>query len=107
MPQKKKTLTTNFGAPVDNDLNSLTAGEMGPVLIQDTHLVEKLAHFDRAEALALWLYKVAKTRCLMSRRKSKFAPAHNLSFEWDRENLAAFLKLLMEALFIPLITAEG
>ncbi len=47
MPEKKKTLTTNFGAPVDDDQNSLTAGSMGPILIQDTHLVEKLAHFDR------------------------------------------------------------
>jgi hypothetical protein len=28
-----------------------------------------------AKALAVWLYKVAKTQCLMSRRKSKFAPA--------------------------------
>lgn len=40
-------LTTNFGKPVDNDLNAMTAGEGGPVLIQDVHLVEKLAHFNR------------------------------------------------------------
>jgi catalase len=33
--------------PVENDLNSVTAGPQGPVLIQDVHLVEKLAHFDR------------------------------------------------------------
>ena len=43
----KKKLTNSFGAPIDNDLNSQTAGEMGPILIQDTHLIEKLAHFDR------------------------------------------------------------
>ena len=41
----------------------------------------RLSHFDRAEALAVWLYKVAKTRCLMSRRRSKFAPVHTLSLE--------------------------
>ena len=33
--------------PVDNDLNSMTAGPKGPVLVQDVHLIEKLAHFDR------------------------------------------------------------
>jgi catalase len=47
MAKGKKTLTTGFGMPVDNDLNSVTAGPKGPVLIQDAHLTEKLAHFDR------------------------------------------------------------
>ncbi len=45
MSQKK--LTSAFGAPVGNDLNSMTAGPRGPVLMQDVHLLEKLAHFDR------------------------------------------------------------
>jgi len=40
-----------------------------------------LPQFDNAKALAVWLYKVAKNRCLMSRRKSKFAPDHELSLE--------------------------
>jgi catalase len=40
-------LTTSFGMPVDNDLQSQTAGPQGPALLQDVHLVEKLAHFDR------------------------------------------------------------
>jgi catalase len=43
----EKTLTTGFGMPVDNDLNSLTAGAKGPLLVQDVLLIEKLAHFDR------------------------------------------------------------
>jgi len=47
MAKDERTLTTNFGAPVDDDQNSLNAGDPGPVLIQDVHLVEKLAHFDR------------------------------------------------------------
>jgi len=47
MAKKKKTLTTAFGIPVGDDQNSLTAGERGPVLMQDIHLLEKLAHFDR------------------------------------------------------------
>jgi catalase len=47
MSNKKKRLTTAFGIPVGGDQNSLTAGERGPVLMQDVHLLEKLGHFDR------------------------------------------------------------
>ncbi len=47
MAKNKKTYTTAFGIPVADDQNSLTAGERGPVLMQDVHLLEKLAHFDR------------------------------------------------------------
>lgn len=42
-----RTLTTNLGAPVPDNEHSLTAGERGPVLLQDYLLIEKLAHFDR------------------------------------------------------------
>lgn len=41
------TLTNDFGVPVADNQNSLTAGERGPVLLQDHHLLEKLAHFNR------------------------------------------------------------
>jgi catalase len=44
---KDKHLTTNQGVPVSDNQNSLSAGERGPVLLQDVHLIEKLAHFDR------------------------------------------------------------
>lgn len=44
---QNKKLTTAFGIPVGDDQNSLTAGERGPVLMQDVHLLEKLGHFDR------------------------------------------------------------
>ncbi|HUX08606.1 MAG TPA: catalase [Acidobacteriota bacterium] len=47
MAKEKKPLTTSFGMPVSDDLNTMTAGKKGPALIQDVHLVEKLAHFDR------------------------------------------------------------
>ena len=47
MTEKEKSLTTNFGMPVDDDQNTLTAGATGPSLLQDVHLLEKLAHFDR------------------------------------------------------------
>ena len=39
--------TTNSGAPVWNNNNSLTVGVRGPILLEDYHLVEKLANFDR------------------------------------------------------------
>jgi catalase len=47
MADEKKTLTTSFGMPVSDDQNTVTAGAKGPALIQDIHLLEKLAHFDR------------------------------------------------------------
>jgi catalase len=40
-------LTTDAGAPVGDNQNSQTAGPAGPVLLQDSHLVEKLQRFDR------------------------------------------------------------
>ena len=44
---EKKKLTTSQGSTVDDDQNSITAGVAGPVLMQDVHLLEKLAHFNR------------------------------------------------------------
>jgi catalase len=44
---KHNRLTTSAGMPVDDDLRSITAGEHGPTLVQDVHLIDKLAHFDR------------------------------------------------------------
>ena len=40
-------LTAQNGAPISDDQNSLTAGARGPVALQDWHLIEKLAHFNR------------------------------------------------------------
>ncbi|MDR2459548.1 MAG: catalase [Deltaproteobacteria bacterium] len=45
--QSKKHLTTVFGSPITNDNISQTAGEGGPILLQDVVLLEKLAHFGR------------------------------------------------------------
>ncbi|WP_424028507.1 catalase [Methanoregula sp.] len=36
----KKTLTTDRGVPVYDYQNSLTAGQRGPALLQDVHLIE-------------------------------------------------------------------
>lgn len=44
---EKKILTQSTGAPVGDNNHSQTAGHCGPTLIQDVHLLEKLAHFNR------------------------------------------------------------
>lgn len=40
-----------------------------------------LPKFENPKALVVWLYTVAKNQCLMSRRRSKFAPKQELSLE--------------------------
>lgn len=47
MSSQEPVTTTDSGAPVASDEHSLTVGPAGPVLMQDTYLVEKLAHFVR------------------------------------------------------------
>jgi len=44
---QSKTLTTASGAPVADNQNSRSAGPRGPLLLDDFHLIEKLAHFNR------------------------------------------------------------
>jgi catalase len=44
---QKPTMTTSSGAPVADNQNSITAGPRGPVLMEDFHLLEKLAHQNR------------------------------------------------------------
>ncbi|MEP6887240.1 MAG: catalase [Nitrospirales bacterium] len=39
-------LTTNQGLRINDDQNSLKAGERGPSLLEDFHLREKITHFD-------------------------------------------------------------
>jgi catalase len=40
-------LTNEVGNPVSDNQNTLTAGERGPIALQDNWMIEKLAHFDR------------------------------------------------------------
>lgn len=44
---KAPTLTTSSGMPVADNQNSISAGPRGPLLMQDFHLFEKLAHQNR------------------------------------------------------------
>jgi catalase len=41
-----QVLTTNQGLRINDDQNSLKAGERGPSLLEDFHLREKITHFD-------------------------------------------------------------
>ncbi len=43
----KPVMTTAGGSPVADNQNSLSAGPRGPLLMQDFHLLEKLAHQNR------------------------------------------------------------
>ncbi len=47
MKKENKKLTSNVGAPVADNQNVMTAGQRGPMLLQDVWFLEKLAHFDR------------------------------------------------------------
>lgn len=47
MNARPPILTTDAGAPVADNQNSLTAGPRGPLLVQDYQLFEKHAHFNR------------------------------------------------------------
>lgn len=42
-----RALTTAAGIPYADNQNSLSAGQRGPLLLQDFHLLEKMAHFNR------------------------------------------------------------
>jgi RNA polymerase sigma-70 factor (ECF subfamily) len=56
--------------------------------------VPYLPRFDSPQALTVWLYKVAKNRCLMSQRKSKFAPQGELALDElmpDRHELESLI----------------
>jgi len=60
-----------------------------------------LANFDSPKALAVWLYKVAKSQCLMSRRKSKFAPRQNLSLDVLMPNPQELERMTSSGFTIP------
>src|SRR5512135_1150354 len=62
---------------------------MQETLLRVEPMLKKIAN---SKALAVWLYKVARSRCLMSRRRSKFTTGPDLSLEAlmpEREDLEA------------------
>ena len=44
---EEKKLTAANGRPIADNQNTQTAGQRGPVMMQDPWFLEKLAHFDR------------------------------------------------------------
>lgn len=44
---EKPVLMTSTGAPIEEKLNSLSAGERGPLLLQDFVFTDEMAHFNR------------------------------------------------------------
>jgi len=40
-------LTNSIGAPIFDNQTSMTAGQRGPIVLEDFNLIDKLAHFDR------------------------------------------------------------
>ncbi len=45
--QQPPVTTTDFGIPAPSDEFSLSAGEEGPLLLQDHYLIQKMAQFNR------------------------------------------------------------
>ncbi|HQE12268.1 MAG TPA: catalase, partial [Flavipsychrobacter sp.] len=45
--QEKKKLSSVSGRPIAENQNVKTAGQRGPMLLEDFWFLEKLAHFDR------------------------------------------------------------
>ncbi|KAJ1782339.1 catalase A [Coemansia sp. RSA 1938] len=47
LDQNLGRITNSVGIPVVNEINPLTVGPHGPILLQDAYLIDKLSHFDR------------------------------------------------------------
>lgn len=47
MSETRHPTTTDSGAPVASDEQSLTVGSAGPILLQDSYLIEQMAQFNR------------------------------------------------------------
>ena len=54
---EKPVYTTSNGAPIDNPEGWQRPGTMGPLLLQDFHLIDALAHFDRTYQPLLLLFE--------------------------------------------------
>jgi catalase len=46
-PTQSQPTTTDAGIPVESDEHSLTVGPGGPILLQDSYLIEQMAQFNR------------------------------------------------------------
>ena len=71
--------------------------------------IPHLAKFDNSQALTVWLYKVARNRCISSHRGSKLSRARNLSLDElmpDSRELQELLKSHAPSPEAALLTSE-
>jgi hypothetical protein len=78
-----KGLTNNFGAPVPDNEHSLSAGERGPLLLQDYFLIEKLAHFDRERIPERVVHAKGAGAFGYFESNADMSAAHQGSFVWS------------------------
>lgn len=79
---------------------------MQDVLLKSLPYLPKL---ENPKALAVWLYKVARNRCWMSRRRSKFAPRETVGLEEllpDATELESLTADLQKGPEVMLLSAE-
>lgn len=95
---KKDRLSTNTGYPVSDNQDSLTAGQRGPTLLEDFHLLEKIAHFDR-EFPNVSSMRRARAHMAISKSltMSAHTPAPISSIEWARKHRSSHASQLWAA----------
>ena len=93
-------LTTESGALVADNQNSQTAGPSGPVLIQDQHLIEKLARFNRERIPERVVHAVGSGAC------GYFEVTHPKLAQWTRMKMFGTLGKRTEV-FLRFSTVAG
>ena len=76
-------LTTNQGVPINDDQNSLKAGDRGPSLLEDFHLREKITHFDHERIPSASSMRAVPARMVSSGRTSRSRHYTRASFLKD------------------------
>jgi catalase len=75
------TLTSESGAPIADTQRSKTAGPNGPTLLEDHHLIEKLARFNRERIPERVVHAVG------SGAYGRFVVTHPNAAQWTRTNM--------------------
>ncbi|KAI4388510.1 hypothetical protein MLD38_000831 [Melastoma candidum] len=89
--------TTNSGAPVYNNNSSLTVGTRGPILLDDYHLLEKLANFDRERI---------PERVVIIEKENNFKQPGERYRSWDSDRQERFVRCWVDVLSDPRVTHE-
>lgn len=66
----ERHLTTNHGAPISDNHNTLTAGVRGPQLLEDHSFREKMTHFDHERIPSGWCIPGGPVPMVFSRSTS-------------------------------------